>query len=56
MMGDGSLLKLCPARYQRLVMISGDYHVEYYEVGDWRCWNDEAMMRMAAFTACVFFV
>ena len=29
MMGDGSLPKRCPAKYQRLVMISGDYHVEY---------------------------
>ena len=31
MMGDGSLPKRCPAKYQRLVMIIGDYHVEYYE-------------------------
>ncbi len=28
-MGDESLLKRCPAKYQRLVMISGDYHVQY---------------------------
>ncbi len=25
----GSLPKRCPAKYQRLVMISGDYHVKY---------------------------
>ncbi len=30
MMGDGSLLKRCPAKYQSFVMISGDYHVENY--------------------------
>ena len=29
MMGHGSLPKRCRAKYQRLVMISGDYHVNY---------------------------
>ncbi len=30
MMGDGSLPKYCPTKYQRLVIISGDYYVFKY--------------------------
>ncbi len=33
MMGDRSLPKRCPTTYQRLVMISGEYHVEYWAQG-----------------------
>ena len=29
-MGDGSLPKRCPTKYQRLFMISGDYRIKYW--------------------------